>query len=172
MSGPFLALAEMDGRLFRAVVERRRPYVDTLMRLVTKLGNVEVIGPLTIALALGAVPTLRMAGIAAFWSGALSHGFVQLLKRRIARERPSLPVGHCFLIEPEDRFSFPSGHATAGLSVTLPLFLTIGGPLGLAVLALGLAVGVSRCYLGVHYPGDVAAGWVLAGVAVLLVYFI
>lgn len=169
MSGPLLALAEMDGRLFRAVVERRRPFIDTLMRMVTKLGNVEVIAPLAMLLALGAAPGLRHAGFTALLSAALSHGFVQLLKRRIARERPSLPVGRCFLIEPEDRFSFPSGHATAGLSVTLPLSLAIGGPLGLLVLALGVAVGVSRCYLGVHYPGDVVAGWLLAGAAVLIV---
>lgn len=169
MSGPFLVLAEMDGRLFRAVLERRRPVVDALMRLVTRLGNVEVIAPITIALALGAVPALHEAGVAAFWSGALSHAFVRLLKRRVARERPSLPVGRCFLIEPEDRFSFPSGHATAGLSVALPIFLALGGPLGLLVLALGVTIGVSRCYLGVHYPGDVAAGWLLAGLAVLLV---
>ena len=66
------------------------------------------------------------------------------------------------LIEPEDRFSFPSGHAAAGLAVALPIAVAIGGLLGAAVLLFGLAVGVSRCYLGVHYPGDVLMGWLLA----------
>lgn len=169
MNSPRVTLTEIDSRLFQAVVLHRRPYVDALMRALTRLGDVWVILPLCMVLALGAVPVLREAGFVALWTVTLSHAFVQLLKRSVARERPRLPVGRGFLIEPPDRFSFPSGHATAGLAVALPLFLALGGPLGVLVLGLGLVIGVSRCYLGVHYPGDVAAGWILAGSAFLIV---
>ena len=75
-------------------------------------------------------------------------------------------MGIASLIEPPDRFSFPSGHASATLSVALPLFL--GLPIAVGGLVLALALVVGRCYLGVHYPGDVVVGWALSTASVIL----
>ncbi|HSJ07355.1 MAG TPA: phosphatase PAP2 family protein [Longimicrobiales bacterium] len=50
----------------------------------------------------------------------------------------------------------------AALSVGLGLAALLPGIAGMAAVATGLLVGVTRCYLGVHYPGDVVAGWLLA----------
>ena len=167
MNGLLGSLSHADERLLRTLVLRRRPLADKAMRWVTKLGDVLVIGPLTWALALGVVDELQAAGAVALWTLTASHLLVQLVKRRVCRKRPTLPVGLSFLIEPEDRFSFPSGHAAAGLSVALPLAVGIGGLGGGVVLLLGLTVGVSRCYLVVHYPGDVLMGWLLAAATYL-----
>lgn len=167
MSLLLLALSNADERLLRAVVVRRRPVGDAVMRALTRLGDVRVIFPGTSALALGAIPWLAQAGFIAFWSLVGSHVAVQVLKGYVCRERPRLPMGLSFLIEPEDCFSFPSGHAAAGLSLALPLFLAIGGLGGFCFLVLGLGVGLSRCYLGVHYPGDVLVGWLLAVLGVV-----
>jgi undecaprenyl-diphosphatase len=52
------------------------------------------------------------------------------------------------------------------------LALAAGGAWGVVILAVGLGVGVSRCYLGVHYPGDVLVGWCLASVSFVVAPFI
>jgi len=58
-------------------------------------------------------------------------------------------------------FSFPSNHASnTAVAVTILWFVLPKGP-RVFVVSLGLLVGFSRIYLGVHYPGDVLAGFVL-----------
>lgn len=165
-----LTLGQYDERILMALLGRRRQRVDVLMRIVTKLGNASAIIPITLLVAFGWIPgpsTLQAAGKTAAWSLAISHVLAQLLKRTVGRRRPDLPSGLERLIVPEDRFSFPSGHATAGLSVALPVMLAVPWPAASLVLGLGTSVGVSRCYLGVHYPGDVLVGWVLAATTVI-----
>lgn len=164
----FLRLGEFDERLLHAVVLRRRTHLNFLARALTHLADAPAASVLATSLAFGAVPGLRGAGASAAFALALSHLLVQALKRSFSRPRPRLPVGIISLIRSPDRFSFPSGHAAAGLSVALPLAVALPPALGLPVLALGFCIGLSRCYLGVHYPGDVLAGWTLASLSVAL----
>ena len=77
------------------------------------------------------------------------------------------PEGFAALVQPPDRFSFPSGHAASSLSVALSVAAVLAPAASAALVALALVVGLSRCYLGVHYPGDVIAGWMLAVLGVL-----
>lgn len=166
MSGLILTLESMDERLLHGLVARRRRFADIFMRAITRLADPGVVITLTLALASGLVPGARSAGMLAAFALTISHLAVQLLKRSVTRPRPQLPMGITSLVVPQDRFSFPSGHAAAGLSVALPLALALPGIAGATVLLLGLLVGVSRCYLGVHYPGDVFVGWALAALGV------
>jgi undecaprenyl-diphosphatase len=138
-----------------------------MMRDVTALGSFAGLGAM---LAVAAI-VLRHCGHArlALWLvlGVLLAVFASTgLKMLFARERPDI-VAHEALTFTA---SFPSGHAFLSAVV----LLSIAGFVGLAsqrrdiaLLGLRLAavltvlIGVSRIYLGVHWPTDVIAGWCL-----------
>jgi undecaprenyl-diphosphatase len=173
MTWLILRVGAADERLLRALAQRRRPGLTRFMRVYTHFGDAPVPVGFAALLLLGWIPGLESAGLHATASLALAFGVSQLLKRWISRPRPSLPIGLQSLIEPPDRFSFPSGHATASLAVALPVAIAMGGLgggglLAALVLAPALLVGLSRCYLGVHFPGDVIAGWGIAVGATLV----
>jgi len=162
VSSLLLRIGAYDERLLRILVARRRPLLDLFMRGITRLADWPVAVLITLLMAGGLLPGLESVGVQIAWTLALSHVGVQLLKRVFTRERPRFPVGLGWLVAVPDRFSFPSGHATAAMSIALPLALAVSGFAAVAILGVGVLVGLSRCYLGVHYPGDVAAGWALA----------
>jgi undecaprenyl-diphosphatase len=166
MSGWIGLLHRQDERALHFVLGRRFPWLDRLMRRLTHLAD--PLPAIATAGFLAALPQTATHGQQGLFALVLSHLWVQLLKRSLCRARPVLPVGIESLVHAPDRFSFPSGHAAAGMSVALALVTWLPAPLA-ALAALGaVVVGVSRSYLGVHYPGDVLAGWLLANFAYLL----
>lgn len=162
MTAWIIRLHSHDERALHALVLRRRRPLDSAMRALTHAGDAWATIALAVVLLLAPDAGARAAGALAAWALVLSHLGVQVLKRTVSRARPSMPVGCSALVHAPDRFSFPSGHAAASLSVALGLLSTVSPPVGVALAALALVVGISRCYLGVHYPGDVVAGWALA----------
>ncbi|MEW6446837.1 MAG: phosphatase PAP2 family protein [Bacillota bacterium] len=139
------------------------PSLMPLMIWASFLGSTPAVGAVT---GLAALYFLRRKSYReAFAVTATSFGAFLLetaLKEIFRRPRP--PITH--LIEAYG-YSFPSGHAT----VTAALFLVLSylwyrhtrnrfryiGPAAAALLIL--LIGVSRVYLGVHYPSDVLAGF-------------
>jgi undecaprenyl-diphosphatase len=162
MSGLILKLHAGDERVLLYLLDRRRSWLDSGMRALTHAGDAAVTIGLVVALLLATSPAAQAAGRLAAFALVVSHLAVQLLKRTISRPRPRLPAGIESLAAAPDRFSFPSGHSAAALSVALGVSVAAPGLLVPWLVAVGLLVGVTRCYLGVHYPGDVVAGWLLA----------
>lgn len=88
-----------------------------------------------------------------------------LVKHAVARPRP--PWNGLWSVE--ESFSYPSGHAQAGITVwvalgLIALVLLHGRSRWLAavpLLVLGPVIGASRLVLGVHWPSDVVGGWLL-----------
>lgn len=161
-----------DARALGYLVERRHPHLNRAVRRITRLGDPPVIVLISALLLLMTEGAQHAAAVIATVALVTSHVLVQLLKRAVSRPRPRLPVGLGSLIEAPDRFSFPSGHAAAAFAVAAGMAPAVGPAAGAAILGLGLLVGLSRCYLGVHYPGDVVMGWALAAAGLVLAGFI
>lgn len=141
------------------------PALRHAARDVTALGGGTVL-TLVVLLAAGLLTALRhhftaLMLVAAAWSGSLA---VSWLKSFVGRPRPAL-VEHWAYV---DNASFPSGHAASSAVIYLTLAALASQVvreraartymLGGAIMLAGL-IGVSRVYLGVHWPSDVLAGW-------------
>jgi membrane-associated phospholipid phosphatase len=102
----------------------------------------------------------------------LAYGLSEWAKTYLDAERPCRTFAGLPIIAdecpPTGDWSFPSNHSTiaAGLVVAI---LLVSWRLGLLALPIGLLAGFSRVFVGVHYPHDVVAGFLIgAGVTAIV----
>lgn len=152
-------------------------WFQEMMRDFTALGGTGILIFITLSiigfLLLEDKPHAAIVLLVAVFGGILISS---LLKMGFDRPRPDLvPHGSTVLTA-----SFPSGHSTMAAVV----YLTIGALIarfhinrGVKIYALTLAaiatiiVGVTRVYLGVHWPTDVLAGWAIGAGWALFCWF-
>lgn len=92
---------------------------------------------------------------------------VELMKILIRRRRPYIYLKEIRIVGERARgHSFPSGHTSQAFFLATMLFQHFNpGIIGaLALYAIALLVGITRIYVGMHYPRDVIAGSVLGSV--------
>ena len=165
----------LDEAVLLGLNELSRPWVDSVMVFITQLGGVLVLGLATV-LAVGYFWYKRRKYAALMvLASMVGAGILNvLLKALFARERPDLWTQ----LVTETSFSFPSGHAMGSSAFALALIIILWQTKWrILVLILGslyvLLIGLSRMYLGVHFPTDVVAGWLVsAGWVAIVAAFI
>ena len=152
----------------------RTSWLDGVMESLSTLGQEAAAVVIVLSTAV-ALYVRGLRGYAGFVVTASVAGFVlrTVLKLAIDRPRPSPELVQ--VIEQTDTSSFPSGHVmfyTVFLGTLAFILLSNLKPgvtrwLGLGAIAMAMAlVGFSRIYLGVHWLGDVLAGYAFAAIVV------
>ena len=159
------AILDWGMEVIRAFQNLSSPVTDAVFTGITFLGREEFY-LLIIPLVFWCFD--RRKGIRLTVVVLLSHFINQGLKEFIALPRPfdvdpSVGIGHA------TGYSLPSGHAQGSLTFwgMIAPWIRRGWPIALVLSGL---IGISRVYLGVHYPSDVLAGWAIAGI-ILGLYF-
>ena len=96
-------------------------------------------------------------GCSALCGGIAAEGMKLLIRRKRPCSLPDGPIAH---IKIPQTYSFPSGHACSSATVSSMLYLS-NQPYAFLFGCFAFVVGISRIYLGVHYPSDVLVGWML-----------
>jgi membrane-associated phospholipid phosphatase len=155
-----------DRRIINLVATLRTPALDQVMLCITFLGNGQTIAVLA-TVAIGTALLARRYAAAGLILLALvgSSASFSIIKLLVARPRPVLETARIV----QGGLSFPSGHAavSAAFYGTVAYLLARSAKheavkmvVGLGAALLTFLIGLSRIYLGVHYPSDVVAGWI------------
>lgn len=139
------------------------PWLDPVMKFLS--GNIAFV-PLVILLVVGLIGWGGRRGrvfvvLVTLVLAVGESGLVAPLKRGIRRDRPFVTHSDTrLLVGRGTSFAMPSGHSAIWGAMTALTYLLYRRR-WVPVAVVGFGVGISRMYLGVHYPTDVLAGWTL-----------
>lgn len=171
MSKAFYYVQRGDIALFYIINSRLKcRFFDVTMPIITHLGSaLFTIGFAIMTLILGRSSKMNFGWNISI-SLAFSHVLIHFLKRIANRPRPNITLSNVntFSISLYDQ-SFPSGHTTAAFSVAASIAF-IFPEIGLFAIIMAGLVGMSRVYLGVHYPTDVLIGALIGIVSAFYIH--
>lgn len=140
---------------------RRAPWFDWIMLGFTQIGNG------VFAMVIAFILFLRVNHMLAYELilGTLTLWLVvELIKVIIHRTRPYIKLKGIRIIGSRaSGQSFPSGHTSQSFFMATLLFhyYQVGALVGVVLYAVAFLVGITRIYVGMHYPRDVLGGAIL-----------
>ena len=157
----------MDLDLFLLINSAGRPAFDAVVEILSHRYTWAVVGLGLLA----AVVLRRGRGIKAFLMIGLAVGITdavtfRILKPAFARLRPCYSHSESVRLVVEScggNFGFPSNHAANAMAAAVVLAIIAGARVGVIAAFVAVAVGLTRVYLGVHFPGDIIAGFLVGG---------
>lgn len=179
------ALIQLESGILLWIQEYlRSDFLDPIVKFITHSGDHGYLW-IALLLILLCIPKTRKAALIGAATLILTYIITNLcLKPLIGRTRPYEVIeGLTRIIEKQSDRSFPSGHTANSMAVGVSLWLVsrkyslmndakLYFPVsaGWAVLIWSVLVGLSRLYVGVHYPTDVLGGAIIAIVNAALVF--
>jgi undecaprenyl-diphosphatase len=148
-------LVEADRRAFSLVQDRRSERLDRIMPVVTDLGSMYAVAGAAFALYLSGRRKLARDVLGA---ASLAWAVAQGAKSVYARPRPYQEDKVDVLVREPKGLSYPSGHPGVAGAMAAILAPELPPPARNLVERLPEFVGLSRVYVGVHYPSDVVGG--------------
>jgi undecaprenyl-diphosphatase len=140
---------------------RHYPWLTNLFKLASRMGDGPLWGVVAGALLLFGRGRERLAVAAAAVVVLVSIALFSILKRLVRRPRPcEFWQDISCLLQPPDRYSFPSGHSMTAFSM-YGTFATLLPGSGWFFFPSALLIALSRVFVGAHYPSDVIVGGLL-----------
>jgi len=173
----------LDNSILAVFFAARDNILTIIFRLITFCGDQATLIALCVLIV--ALPGRMKVGLPVALMTGIGAAVQTIIKELVARPRPDMGnwlVGETDWLGFGLGYSFPSGHANTSMIFWVALLVLIGRhlitqnkPRAAVILRVvffvfAVLVGLSRLYLGVHYPSDVFGGWMLAGL-LLIVFF-
>lgn len=168
-------IIRIENAVYMYISSYMNPIFTIIVKIITNLGGPVIIAIICLVLC-GLHQTRMKYGIPVVITVFSSFILNTILKYIFARQRPSV-----LRLINETSYSFPSGHSMINASlytIIILLLLKNADKKGKRIIAsislviLFIIIGLSRIYLGVHYFGDVIAGWILGVFVAFVIYLV
>lgn len=117
---------------------------------------------------------LKKLALTLLCMGATDLFCYQVLKPNLERPRPCHTLEDVNLYEGRcgGAYGLPSNHSANGMAAVTAWYVLSGSKKLLLLFLVPLAVGISRMYLGVHYPGDAGLGFIVGALIALIIVYL